>query len=406
VVVTPGFRGDPHLDLLEESAWHLSIELDPDEALAQTTLTAHSFSGWTTVFQPPWPFGPEDSEIRPAWRVLQWRETPEGDHTDRALRQADIEELVDLVPSRFSDWIVEVTDEALNAIDAIAPELELNEGKAIVTDLPQLKARLERTQRHQADRRSAPAGRYGDVFLYDFPSNVDLRWQIEPMAGGREALTVEPADDGEPHGRLALVPPSEQLPWRWTDPDRPDEGGFVLSPADAMARVPREFHGWVAARTFEALQHARTRLSALARGALADPADLGELAQLARRAQELAAGGRELGISRLRVEDMPDEAELVGETRSPDGRVVMLYASTWSHIVAYHPEMEACLEDVLRTVEAPEVRRPDPRPGRERMFSRGGPQTWLRVIVEFAGPVDRVVTAFPQTNNPEGWDNR
>jgi hypothetical protein len=38
--------------------------------------------------------------------------------------------------------------------------------------------------------------------------------------------------------------------------------------------------------------------------------------------------------------------------------------------------------------------------GRERYFHRGGPLRWIRVVTELAGNVDRVVTAFPQSNDP------
>jgi hypothetical protein len=57
----------------------------------------------------------------------------------------------------------------------------------------------------------------------------------------------------------------------------------------------------------------------------------------------------------------------------------------------------------MATVADPEHREPDPRPGRERYFRRGGPERWIRVVVEFAGQRDRIVTAFPQSNDPTGW---
>ena len=311
------------------------------------------------------------------------------------MRSVDIEEMVDVVPSRFEDWALDVTAEALNALEAVAPELDLDDGRAIVTDLPGLKAALEAARTRKADRRSRRRRTYGGVYVYDYPPDVDLRWQVEPL------------DTTSVRDRLALLPADGHNPWRWTDPERPDEGGFLLSPSEAMARVPTEFRAWVATRTYEALQHSRTRLAELTRRGLTDPEDLRELSLLASHAQELAAaGGRELAIGGLQPDDMPDEAEIAGEARSPDDRLVVLYASTWSHILAYHPDMEDCLEDVLRVVELPELRQPDPRAGRERMFRRGGPQSWLRVIVEFGGAFDRVVTAFPQANDPEGWDRR
>jgi hypothetical protein len=50
-------------------------------------------------------------------------------------------------------------------------------------------------------------------------------------------------------------------------------------------------------------------------------------------------------------------------------------------------------------------REPGPRAGRERYFARGGPERWIRVVTELDGDADRVVTAFPQVNDPRdrGW---
>lgn len=64
--------------------------------------------------------------------------------------------------------------------------------------------------------------------------------------------------------------------------------------------------------------------------------------------------------------------------------------------------MVGYLKETLMTIEQPEHREPDPVVGRERMFRRGGPQRWIRVVVEVAGDGDRLVTAFPQSNDPAG----
>jgi IS5 family transposase len=48
-------------------------------------------------------------------------------------------------------------------------------------------------------------------------------------------------------------------------------------------------------------------------------------------------------------------------------------------------------------------REDDLRPGRERFFRRGvGPDRWMRVVVQFRGKQDHVVTAFGQSNDPAG----
>ena len=60
------------------------------------------------------------------------------------------------------------------------------------------------------------------------------------------------------------------------------------------------------------------------------------------------------------------------------------------------------LDAIAATIRRPDFREPDPEvAGRERLFRRGvGPQRWLRVVVEFRGGHDWVVTAFPQENDP------
>ncbi len=64
------------------------------------------------------------------------------------------------------------------------------------------------------------------------------------------------------------------------------------------------------------------------------------------------------------------------------------------------PAMSEYLAEIMTTVQAPDHREPDSRTGRERYFGRGGPFGWIRVVSEFAGENDRVVTAFPQSNDP------
>jgi hypothetical protein len=71
-----------------------------------------------------------------------------------------------------------------------------------------------------------------------------------------------------------------------------------------------------------------------------------------------------------------------------------------------HPEMEDHLDTIVKTLEQPEHHEPDPRIGRERFFRRGGPEAWMRVVVQIDGLIDRVVTAFSQANPPEYWRRR
>jgi hypothetical protein len=72
----------------------------------------------------------------------------------------------------------------------------------------------------------------------------------------------------------------------------------------------------------------------------------------------------------------------------------------WDHVMDQHDEMSEYLVETMAVIEKPDHREPDPRAGRERYFGRGGPLDWIRVVTELAGDADRVVTAFPQSNDP------
>jgi hypothetical protein len=246
--------------------------------------------------------------------------------------------------------------------------------------------------------------RYG-VLVYDFPPFTDRDWTLGVTEDETEALVVRPAKAGAGIGMVrAFVPPDERTQWRWTDPRCPEAGGEQLTPADVVGRVPIQFHGWVAAKTHEALQRTRHALHELSAGTLSDAGDFAQLARLARHAHELAGFSRGSGLAP--DASSPLEDEMVAAGRTPDGRFAVLVPRSWEHILAGHPEMQEHVEAVIETIEQPEHREPDPRVGRERYFRRGGPERWLRVVLELDGPIDRVVTAFPQSNPPDGWRRR
>jgi hypothetical protein len=53
------------------------------------------------------------------------------------------------------------------------------------------------------------------------------------------------------------------------------------------------------------------------------------------------------------------------------------------------------------TIRLPDIRLGDTGAGRERLYRKGvGPLAWMRVVIEFEGPIDVVVTAFGQTELP------
>src|SRR3954453_10828149 len=74
----------------------------------------------------------------------------------------------------------------------------------------------------------------------------------------------------------------------------------------------------------------------------------------------------------------------IESTRTPAGRVVVLTAAAWGHILDEHPEMETYRAEILETVASPHIVLADSRPGRRRFHRSGtGPSRWLRVIVDF-----------------------
>lgn len=95
---------------------------------------------------------------------------------------------------------------------------------------------------------------------------------------------------------------------------------------------------------------------------------------------------------------------MIASAVSPLGRKVELTGDRWRY-VQRHVEMRDNKDMLLEAIGQPDYQEPDPRAGRERYWLRCRapfPFRWLRVVVEFAGDADRVVTAFGQDNDPEG----
>ncbi len=94
------------------------------------------------------------------------------------------------------------------------------------------------------------------------------------------------------------------------------------------------------------------------------------------------------------------ESSIIAEARNPEGHPVPLHRAAWEHVLHQHVEMRDYLADTMFAISSPDGREPDLRAGRERYFRRGGPLRWIRVVTELSGTVDRIVTAFPQSNDP------
>ena len=92
---------------------------------------------------------------------------------------------------------------------------------------------------------------------------------------------------------------------------------------------------------------------------------------------------------------MPEPA-VVARTSTPEGHEIVLLALRWAKIMEGHPEMAEHLDAILQTVSEPDHREPDVVAGRERMFRRGGPERWMRVVID----TEQIITAFAQSNDP------
>lgn len=87
---------------------------------------------------------------------------------------------------------------------------------------------------------------------------------------------------------------------------------------------------------------------------------------------------------------------VVARATTPEGHSITLTAIRWTKIIEGHPEMVDYLDAILHTVPEPDHREADTIVGRERMFRRGGPERWMRVVID----VEQIITAFAQTNDP------
>jgi hypothetical protein len=94
---------------------------------------------------------------------------------------------------------------------------------------------------------------------------------------------------------------------------------------------------------------------------------------------------------------------VLAETTDPDGRTVVLDDEGWGHILHQHPELAPYRHEIMAAVNSPDRQRPDPRPGRERYYSRDvGPSRWLFVVVQFNETPARIVTAYANRKDPQG----
>jgi hypothetical protein len=96
------------------------------------------------------------------------------------------------------------------------------------------------------------------------------------------------------------------------------------------------------------------------------------------------------------------DADLPRLTADPDGRTVAFTAQSWRHIQSVRPELLNELDAIMSTITQPELREPDPRPGRERFYRRHVTDRvrWMRVVVDLNTDPAVIVTAFIQRKKP------
>lgn len=84
--------------------------------------------------------------------------------------------------------------------------------------------------------------------------------------------------------------------------------------------------------------------------------------------------------------------EIVLRTATPEGVIVVLPALVYAKVVEEHAAV-ADLDLIDRTIRAPDERRADPRPGRERFLRRESGLLVL-AVVEFGEVPAIIVTVF------------
>jgi hypothetical protein len=86
----------------------------------------------------------------------------------------------------------------------------------------------------------------------------------------------------------------------------------------------------------------------------------------------------------------------------PDGRVVEFTEWSWEHILVERPQLLEDVDAILAALKSPDLREPDPIPGRERFYVKQVTDKvrWLRVVVDFEQEPALVVTAFVQRKDP------
>jgi hypothetical protein len=111
-----------------------------------------------------------------------------------------------------------------------------------------------------------------------------------------------------------------------------------------------------------------------------------------------------IGTLRASVEDPgppPDPHAVLAVAEDPDGRVVVLTAERWGHILDGHPELAPYRAQLLAAVRTPTERRPGRVPHEVWAFlATDRPSRWLQVVLHYRGARGQIVTAFARRALP------
>jgi hypothetical protein len=92
---------------------------------------------------------------------------------------------------------------------------------------------------------------------------------------------------------------------------------------------------------------------------------------------------------------------VIAAVADPAGRLVVLTATRWRHVIDGHPELRTYLQDVLKAVQEPTRQLPGRRPGEAWYYLAGaGPSRWLKVVVAYDQGNGRILTAFARRSLP------
>jgi len=257
--------------------WIVGIEFGSDISMLDEGRLAIAARNFNTLvhFLPP-------SLESATWQLgLEQLTDVDDEDEPKLLGAISVPAVIDTVPYALEDWVLAITREAVEYFAEDEDEMSRQAGL-------RLSGELEQGEAHSAQWQARKAARYGEMLLYGFPRDAELRYRRGEEARS-PALFIGEVD--VPHERV-LVAPSAEYPWRWSDPGHVDEYGERLTVREAAERAGRDHADWVREHTAYALGDTLAALRSIQDRALTgrDTDALQELTRLAGHAQALAAG--------------------------------------------------------------------------------------------------------------------